>query len=184
MARDSPGAVGAFAMDSYAARGAGGHHCSRKSRSRPSALPELRERSCSAAFELVRISGSAGTMRREVVRSKMPAARLDTADGASRNLVPLSGSVVRHEIRAPSHIAMAARYPRPTLANRPGIRRRRTPLADPRWPRATTQNPLRSRARLSRMTFADGGFGVCATVWPRRKTRRTISGWARAICPP
>ena len=35
------------------------------------------------------------------------AARLNTADGASRNLAILdAGPVVRHEVRAPSHIAM------------------------------------------------------------------------------
>jgi len=40
--------------------------------------------------------------------SKMPpAARLDTADGASRNLAIVdAGPVVRQEIRAPSHIAI------------------------------------------------------------------------------
>src|SRR5260221_12351835 len=62
-----------------------------------------------AAFELVenfgqREDGAGGNI---VQQQDAPAARLDTADGASRNLAIVdAGPVVRQEIRAPSHIAM------------------------------------------------------------------------------
>src|SRR5260221_6903166 len=62
-----------------------------------------------AAFELVenfgqREDGAGGNV---VQQQDALAARLDTADGTSRNLATVDpGPVVRQEIRAPSHIAM------------------------------------------------------------------------------
>src|SRR5262245_3230822 len=62
-----------------------------------------------AAFELVENFGQRedGAGVNVVQQQDAPAARLDTADGASRNLtIVAAGPVVRHKIRAPSHIAM------------------------------------------------------------------------------
>src|SRR5262249_19015352 len=62
-----------------------------------------------AAFELVENFGQRedGAGVNVVQQQDAPAARLDTADGASRNLAIVdAGPVVRQEICAPSHIAM------------------------------------------------------------------------------
>src|SRR5262249_8801217 len=62
-----------------------------------------------AAFELVENFGQRedGAGVNVVPQQEAPAARFDTADGASRNLAIIdAGPVVRQEIRAPSHIAM------------------------------------------------------------------------------
>ncbi|HZD29430.1 MAG TPA: hypothetical protein VE251_12145, partial [Xanthobacteraceae bacterium] len=63
-----------------------------------------------AAFELVENFGQRedGAGMNVVQQQDALAARLDTADGASRNLATIDASpVVRHKIRAPSHIAMS-----------------------------------------------------------------------------
>ena len=62
-----------------------------------------------AAFELVENFGQRedGSLVNVVQQQDALAARLNTADGTSRNLAILdAGPVVRHEVRAPSHITV------------------------------------------------------------------------------
>src|SRR5215470_12923196 len=81
-----------------------------------------------AAFELVENFGQRedGAGVNVVQQQDAPAARLDTADGASRNLAIVdAGPVVRQEIRAPSHIAMGREVLLDRFwRNRPGIRKK------------------------------------------------------------
>jgi hypothetical protein len=128
-----------------------------------------------AAFELVENFGQRedGAGVNVVQQQDALAARLDTADGASRNLAIVdAGPVVRQEIRAPSHIAMGrevlldrllaqqTRYPkerRHRLRDPDGLAQRRETLFD-------------LARRLSHRHFANGvvlgvaGDGVALVV--------------------
>src|SRR5262245_32182911 len=114
-----------------------------------------------AAFELVENFGQRGDDAgvNVVQQQDALAARLDTADGASRNLGTIDASpIVRHEIRAPSHIAMG----REVLLDRllaqqtryPKERRHRLRVLDGLAQRGKTLFDL--ARRLSRRHFADG----------------------------
>ena len=128
-----------------------------------------------AAFELVENFGQRGDDAgvNVVEQQDALAARLDTADGASRNLAIVNaGPVVRQEIRAPSHIAMG----REVLLDRllaqqtgyPKERRHRLRVADGVAQRRKTLFDL--ARRLSRRHFANGvvlgvvGYGVTLVV--------------------